>query len=105
MAPDPPSCITVYSKEHCQFCKKTKDFLEKYKISFVEVHLDSSDEERYVKERDDLISRTGGHHKTFPFIFVGNQFLGGYTDLIRAYNTLTLHELCSKEGIVLEYDF
>jgi len=103
MTPSP--CIIVYCKDFCQYCTKAKDFLVKNKIPYHEVHLDTNDEEKYIQERDDLIARAGGHHKTFPFIFVGKSFLGGYTDLIRAYDTLKLHELCTKEGQPLEYDF
>ena len=58
------------------------------------------DDDDYISQRDALLLKSGGQHKTYPFIFAGEHFIGGYTDLVRSYNTNTLHSL-----IGLEYSF
>lgn len=52
----------------------------------------------YSAERQKLIDRTG--QTTFPWIFVGETFVGGYTELVRAYDTFYLETL----GIDLSRD-
>jgi len=58
------------------------------------------DDYDYMDKRDELLQKSGGH-KTYPFIFVGESFIGGYVDLVRAYETNVLQDL----GVPVEYDF
>lgn len=67
--------ITIYSKDNCIYCDKAKNLLNEKEINFREVKVDVND--RCVV--DELQERTG--MKTFPQIFIGNQVLGGYTEL------------------------
>ncbi len=67
--------ITIYSKNDCIFCDRAKSLLNEKKIVFREVLVDTNDQ-CVVSELQD---RTG--MKTFPQIFIGNQVLGGYSEL------------------------
>jgi glutaredoxin 3 len=67
--------ITIYSKNDCIYCERAKRLLNEKNIAFREVLVDTSDE-CTVSELQD---RTG--MKTFPQIFIGNQVLGGFTQL------------------------
>jgi len=71
-----------------------------HNIPYEEIIMDP-DQDDYLAQREVLFSQSGGHHKTFPFIFAGSNFIGGYTDLVRSYETNTLHTLITG----LEYSF
>jgi len=90
--------IEIYSKGGCKYCTLAKEFLDQKGIEYAEHKLDPLGA-NYQIERQKLIKRT--HQTTFPWIFVGTHFLGGYTDLIRAHDTLLLEKL----GVKLELDF
>lgn len=94
--------ITLYCKDDCKYCTKAKDYLVEKSIPYNEVKLDPSSES-YASQRDELVTKT--NHKTFPFVFVGDTFVGGCDDMIRAYETLALHEMCERIGMQLMYDF
>jgi glutaredoxin len=90
--------VLIYSKPGCSFCEKAKDFLESHDIPFDELELNQdvslSKYDMYVTH---LKSTTG--HKTFPFIFVGDKFIGGYDDMIESYNMGQLSEILSQHNI------
>lgn len=67
--------ITVYSKSNCIYCDRAKSLLNEKSIAFREVLVDTNDP-CVVSELQD---KTG--MKTFPQIFVGNEVLGGFTEL------------------------
>lgn len=76
--------ITIYSKNNCVYCDRAKELLTQEQISFREVKVDTKDQ-CVVTE---LQEKTG--MKTFPQIFIGNQVLGGFTEL---------QELALKTGL------
>jgi len=94
--------VRIYSKPYCVFCTKAKNFLTEKKVPFEYIELDPLSDE-YDDQKDDLVSKTS--HKSFPFIFVGNTFVGGYTELLQSFNTLRFHELCMDVGIKVDMDF
>jgi glutaredoxin len=79
-----------------------KDFFKDNNIPFKEIYYDA-DSEAYEDKKNKLVSQT--NHRSFPQIFIGDKFVGGYTELISMYSTLELHELCKNIGIILDYDF
>ena len=96
--------ITVFSKENCSYCKKTKILLNELKVEFKEISLDSTN--KIDKEIIDNLKTKYNHH-TFPFIVVNYKlsdevFIGGFSELDNAYNTMYLHKLISLEE---EIDF
>ena len=94
--------IVIHSKTNCPYCVKAKDFLKDKGISFQEIVYDPTSEE-YETLKNALLERT--NFKTFPQIFVGAEFVGGYTDLVDSYSTLKFHQLCKNVGIEVEGDF
>lgn len=94
--------VTIYSKPACPYCTRAKEFFAAHSIPYTEVLLDPKKDD-YDDVVTDLLEKT--NHTTFPFIFVGSHFIGGYSDMIAAYDTLRLHELLKEIGITLEVDF
>ncbi len=70
-------------------------------IPFEEIFIDPLEDDDYEVKRDDLYVRSNGQ-KTFPFIFVGTEFLGGYTELVQAHSSLRLQELLNQSGFQVE---
>lgn len=70
---------TVYSKDPCPFCVYGKDLLLKnnYEITefVVDVDLTKSDMQSIVEQK------TGTIPQTVPQIFIGDEYIGGFTEL------------------------
>ncbi|MCB9025362.1 MAG: glutaredoxin 3 [Bdellovibrionaceae bacterium] len=66
--------IVVYVKNHCPYCNRAKALLEHKELKFETINLEGKEEE-YVK----LKKKTG--MMTVPQIFIGETFIGGYTEL------------------------
>ena len=96
--------VTIYSKSACKFCVLAKEFFDRHKIGYTIVYLNREENnEEYDQIVDALLSQSS--QQSFPFIFIGESFLGGYTELENAYNTLRLHEMLASVGITLLMDF
>lgn len=95
--------VTMFCKSPCLYCVKAKDFLAEHRIPFTAVELDATTTEGDAAQRDALVQQTD--HHTFPFIFVGHTFVGGYAELVHAHATLKLHELLQSIGVSLDADF
>eukprot|EP00924_Labyrinthula_sp_SR-Ha-C_P010965 maker-scaffold_33-snap-gene-1.47-mRNA-1 protein AED:0.02 eAED:0.02 QI:159/1/1/1/1/1/3/105/102 len=93
--------VKIITKDGCPYCIKAKTFLDDKGINFETEKLDKNDE-GYVSRRDELIEAT--NHKTFPWVFVGKHFIGGYTDLTRSYDTFLLHDKLKEIGIEIPID-
>lgn len=67
--------VKVYSKDHCGYCDSVKRLLKKLNIAFEETNL-----EHNPAERDRLSSLAGGY-RTMPMIWIGEDFIGGASDV------------------------
>jgi len=67
--------VTIYSSRPCPFCERAKAFLKSRDISFEEIDL-TLDHQAKVE----LIERT--HFMTVPQIFIGDEFIGGFQELV-----------------------
>ena len=94
--------ILIYSKPECSYCQKAKDFFKQLNLPYQETIMDPSDP-KYINKRDNLFNNTG--HHSYPIIFIGDHLLGGYTELVHSYDTLSLHEMCSNIGLYIPFDF
>ena len=94
--------VVIHTKSNCSYCVKAKEFLNNVHVPYTEVFYDPL-LESYEMKKNELVQTT--NHHTFPQIFVGSYFIGGYSELVNAYSTLKLHELCKEIGIDIEYDF
>ena len=76
--------FTIYSIENCAFCERAKGLFESRGLTYREVSLTNDD-----AGRDDLVRRTG--RMTFPQIFMFNEPIGGYEDLVAFLRIPTAH--------------
>jgi len=68
------SKVEIYTWSYCPFCIKAKELLEEKGIPYREVSIDGNED-----KKKELHGRTG--QNTVPFIFIGDRFIGGYTQL------------------------
>lgn len=66
--------VTLYSSRSCAYCAMAKRLLHSKGVQAVEIDV-TSDPQR----RAEMIARTG--QRTVPQIFIGEQHVGGFTDL------------------------
>ncbi len=67
--------VLIYTKDYCPYCDRAKDFFKGRGVAYDEVNI-QNDPAGY----NALKART--HHMTVPQIFIDDNFVGGYTDLI-----------------------
>lgn len=65
--------IKIYTKDYCPYCVRAKNLLKGKGLEFEEINVE--DEALF----EELKKRTG--LRTVPQIFVGDQLIGGFTDL------------------------
>ena len=68
--------VTVYTKDYCPYCKSAKQLLTNKGITFEEI--DISDDMDLQLE---VVEKSGGR-RTVPQIFIGNEPIGGYDDMV-----------------------
>lgn len=66
--------VTVYTTEFCPYCRSAKALLKGKNIPFEEVNLENKPDELQA-----LKARTGW--RTVPQIFIGDELVGGFTEL------------------------
>ena len=67
--------ITIYTSPFCGYCHAAKDLLRRHALAFTEVDV-MADPER----RREMTERSGGR-RTVPQIFLGEQPIGGFSEL------------------------
>jgi glutaredoxin 3 len=82
--------VTVYTTRICWYCDQAKRLLTQRSIAFQEV--DVSEDAR---ARVWLVETTG--QRTVPQIFIGDQPIGGYTDLAALDRSGRLNVLLNPE--------
>ena len=70
--------VEIYSKSNCSYCVMAMSFFDSRGISY-EVY--SADDQNVFKE---MLERNPSA-RTVPQIFIDDQLIGGYTDLIEKY--------------------
>jgi glutaredoxin 3 len=68
--------IIMYSTAWCGYCQRARNLLERKGVAVREIKIDEE-----ATERDIMLKRTGGR-RTVPQIFIGEQHVGGYDDLV-----------------------
>ncbi len=79
--------IRVYTTTVCPFCINAKKLLSSLGLPFTEINLENDPELRA------KLSRENNGWRTVPMIFVGDQFVGGFTDLKALHDSGKLKEL------------
>lgn len=67
--------IAVYTMNYCPYCVAAKKLLESKGLPYEEVKVADDDDATWKR----LEKETG--FKTMPQIFIGEKFIGGFTDL------------------------
>lgn len=67
--------VKIYTWSSCPFCIRAKSFLDSKNVEYEEVVLDGKDD-----ELQQLRERTG--QRTVPQIFVGDEMIGGFTEMM-----------------------
>lgn len=77
--------VVVYTKQSCPFCVRAKALLTQKGVPFTEHNLEGKQ-----AELDALKQRTGW--KTVPQIFIGEELIGGFSELAALENSGKLDE-------------
>jgi glutaredoxin 3 len=84
------SKIEVYSTAVCPYCVAAKNLLKSKGLEWSEVRIDTDP-----VQRDTMLERSGGR-RTVPQIFVNDQHVGGYDDLVAADRSGKLSQLLAE---------
>ncbi|MEW5834031.1 MAG: glutaredoxin 3 [Pseudomonadota bacterium] len=79
--------IEVYSTAVCPYCVAAKNLLKSKGLDWTEVRIDMDP-----SQRDSMLARSGGR-RTVPQIFINDQHVGGFDDLVAADRNGKLAEL------------
>ena len=100
----PKELITIYSKDGCIYCDLSKMFLKRYNLNYKIIDL--SDDNLRKKTLQELEIKHNLELKTMPQIFIGDKYLGGYTDLEEKlrykFNFKKLYEVIQQVVINLD---
>jgi glutaredoxin 3 len=80
--------ITVYSTEPCSFCVRAKALLDSRGLDYEEINLAKD-----AVGRTELVQRTG--MMSFPQIIIGDEIVGGFSELVEADRAGILTELAA----------
>lgn len=69
--------ITVYTTNPCPFCTRAKQLLSNKGYEYSEIELGWDERDKW----DELAARSG--MKTMPQIFIGEECVGGFTELAK----------------------
>ena len=67
--------VEIYSKSSCIFCDKAKHYFSQNDISYIEHNVE-------VPEVFEALLARNPNARTMPQIFVDDELIGGYTDLM-----------------------
>ena len=81
--------IKLYTSNWCSYCVAAKRFFEEHKIKYQEINIEDEN-----ISRQDLLELSGRY--TVPQIFINNQCIGGYDDLIKLHQNNQLLELINE---------
>ncbi|EIL97967.1 MULTISPECIES: glutaredoxin 3 [Rhodanobacter] len=82
--------IEVYSTAVCPYCVAAKNLLKAKGLAWDEIRVDTD-----LAQREAMLTRSGGH-RTVPQIFINDQFVGGYDELVAADRSGKLAELLGQ---------
>ena len=75
--------VEIYTVDYCPFCKKAIAFLDEHKVNYKRTRIDDN-EDTWRKKLGEMYNIKGD--VTVPQIIIDGKRIGGYTDLIEAYN-------------------
>ncbi len=84
--------ITIYTKRWCGYCWAARRLFSKLGLLFEEIPLDGRPELR----RE--VSSAAGGWPTVPMIFLGDEFIGGYTEAAKLHRQGGLLSACGQSS-------
>ena len=84
--------IEIYSTGSCPYCVAAKNLLKSKGLEWSEVRVDSD-----LAQRETMLARSGGR-RTVPQIFINDQHVGGYDDLVAADRNGKLAQLLAMSA-------
>lgn len=67
--------VDIYSTAQCPYCVMAKQLLERKGVSYNEIRVDKNP-----AKRQEMMTKS--RQRTVPQIFINDQSVGGYTDLV-----------------------
>ncbi len=74
--------VEIYTLDYCPFCKRALAFLNDHNVEFTQYKIDGNDAEMRKKLGEMYNIK---EEVTVPQIIIDGKRIGGYTDLIAAY--------------------
>jgi glutaredoxin len=71
--------VEIYTKDACPYCVQAKKLFESKGLEYTEHYINADTRETLLEE---LTNRLGIAPRTVPQIFINDQAIGGYTDLV-----------------------
>ena len=82
--------ITFYSSQNCSFCRAAEQLLQRKGVTQLnKIRVDLDPQQRVI-----MMERT--QQRTVPQIFIGDTYVGGYTELAALERAGKLDELLAK---------
>lgn len=81
------SKVILYTTPFCGFCHAAKALLDKKNVEYQDVNVAGQPELR------NKISKENGNYRTVPMIFIGDKFIGGFTELAQLESSGELNKL------------
>lgn len=81
--------IEVYSTARCPYCVMAKQLLERKGLSYKEIRVDMDP-----SKRQEMMTKS--RQRTVPQIFINDEAVGGYTDLLALDRSKRLDELVAR---------
>jgi glutaredoxin len=90
--------FVVFSKSGCKLCEMLGNDLQAMGVIFYEKKIDDD-----IALKELLIKKT--NHPTFPQIFIGNTFIGGYSNFSKLCLTNSIYNIFKESNINYNYTF
>jgi glutaredoxin 3 len=71
--------VEIHTKPKCVYCIRAIELIKSYNIPYYEIIYDPAEGISYENRKYRLQKIT--NHRTFPQIFMGGNFIGGYNEL------------------------
>jgi glutaredoxin 3 len=81
--------IEVYSSAHCPYCVMAKQLLERKGVVYKEIRVDKD-----ASKRQEMMKKS--RQRTVPQIFINDEAVGGYTDLLALERSQRLDSLLAQ---------
>jgi glutaredoxin len=72
--------VEIYTKDACPYCVQAKALVKSKGWEYTEHHINADTRDMLVEQ---LTTRLGAAPRTVPQIFINDQAIGGYTDLVK----------------------